>query len=485
MEDRGIMVITASGPEGVTYEYMAEIVEDIEEITMRKFPEVDALITVTSPGFSATATVNSAFARVRLVHPSERERSQQQIAQEMTREFRNIPGAEIFVRQPPTIRAGGRGLPVGFVIQNPDFAKLQDILPFFLEEARQRDEFNFVDVNLRFNRPELVVNIDRMRAEALGVSVGAIAETIQAALSGQRFGFFLKGGQQYEIIGQLQRRDRNSPIDLTSITVRTDSGEAIALDNLVTLEESTAPAVLHRFNRFSSATFSANLADGYTIADGITAMRAVGRKVLDESFTTELTGQSREFAEAGQSLIYVFIFALILVYLVLAAQFESFRDPFVIMLTVPLALVGGLWGLWLFGQTLNIFSQIGLIMLIGLVTKNGILLVEFANQRRRAGLELYEAVTDAAAKRFRPILMTAISTILGVLPIAMALGAGAQSRMPLGIAVIGGLIVGTFLTLFIIPAAYLTFASRQSAEKRIEQEMEEEAPALETASSSN
>ncbi len=474
MEDRGIMIISASGPEGVTYEYMTEIVEDIERIVLDEFPEINALITVTSPGFSASATVNSAFARVRLTHPSERERSQAEIARALGQRLRDIPGAEIFVRQPPTISTGGRGLPVQYVIQNPDFSKLEEVLPRFLEAARERGEFAFVDVNLRFNRPELVVDIDRLRAEALGVSVADIAETIQAALSGQRFGFFLRDGQQYEIIGQLQRRDRNRPVDLSAITVRTDTGAAISLDNLVTLEESTAPAVLHRYNRFSSATFSANLAGDYTIADGIAAMREVGFELLDESFTTELAGESREFAEAGQSLVYVFIFALILVYLVLSAQFESFRDPFVIMLTVPLALVGGLLALHLFGQTLNIFSQIGLIMLIGLVTKNGILLVEFANQRRRAGLELFEAVTDAAAKRFRPILMTAISTVFGVLPIALALGAGAQSRMPLGIAVIGGLIAGTFLTLFIVPAAYLTFASRETAENRYRREFEEE-----------
>lgn len=475
MEDRGIMVITASGPEGVTYEYMTEIVEDIERVILNEFPEVNALITVTSPGFSASATVNSAFARVRLQHPSERERTQAEIARELGQRLRAIPGAEIFVRQPPTIRAGGRGLPVQFVIQNPDFSKLEEVLPDFIDAARRREEFGFVDVNLRFNRPELVVNIDRLRAEVLGVSVADIAETVQAALSGQRFGFFLRDGQQHEVIGQLQRRHRNSPLDLATITVRGGGGEAIPLDNLVTLEESTAPAVLHRFNRFSSATFSANLADGFTIAEGIAAMREVAGEHLDGSFTTELSGESREFEAAGQSLLFVFIFALVLVYLVLSAQFESFRDPFVIMLTVPLALVGGLLALWTFGQTLNIFSQIGLIMLIGLVTKNGILLVEFANQRRRAGLDLMEAITDAAAKRFRPILMTAVSTVFGVLPIALAFGAGAESRMPLGIAVIGGLIAGTFLTLFVVPAAYLTFASRETAETRHRREEEAEA----------
>ncbi len=462
MEDRGLMVINVTGPQGVTYEYMTEIVEEIEAVIARGFPEVDALITVTSPGFSASATVNSAFGRIRLVAADERGRSQQEIARDLGARLREIPGAEIFVRQPATISTGGRGLPVGFVIQNPDFSKLEDVLPSFMQAASERPEFSVVDVNLRFNRPELVVDIDRERARAMGVDVADIAGTIQAALSGQRFGYFLRSGQQYEIIGQLQRSHRNTPMDLANLTVRGRDGEVVSLDNLVSMTESTAPAVLHRYNRFASATFSANLADGYTLADGIAAMRAVGAGVLDETFTTELTGESREFEEAGQSLIYVFLFALVLVYLVLAAQFESFRDPFVIMLTVPLALVGGLFALWAFNQTLNIFSQIGLIMLIGLVTKNGILLVEFANQRRRAGLDLFDAVTDAAAKRFRPILMTAVSTVVGVLPIALALGAGAESRVPLGVAVIGGLLVGTFLTLFIVPAAYLTFASPEA-----------------------
>jgi multidrug efflux pump len=481
LEDRGLIVLTATGPEGATFEYMSEFMADLDRTINENVPEREAVISVTSPGFGAGSTVNSGFVRLVLVPRSERERSQAEIASSLNRYASAVPGARVGVRQQPTIRAGGRGLPVQFVVQNPDFSQIEQVVPDFLNEARRRPEFSFVNVDLQFNRPEVTVNIDRSRAEASGVAVRDIAATIQAALSGQRFGFFLKGGQQYEIIGQLERAERARPLDLRNLSVRAADGQLISLDNLVELEESTSPAILHRYNRFSSATFSANLADGYTLGEGIAAMREIAGEKLEDGagFTTALAGESREFEQTGQSILFVFVFALILVYLVLAAQFESFRDPFVIMMTVPLALTGGLGALWYFNQTLNIFSQIGLVMLVGLVTKNGILLVEFANQRRRAGLGIREAVEDAAAKRFRPILMTAISTILGTLPIALAIGAGAQSRIPLGVAVIGGLLLGTFLTLFVIPAMYVYLSSRSITT------LEEEEAAWETPSPEN
>jgi multidrug efflux pump len=349
------------------------------------------------------------------------------------------------------------------VVQNTDIEKVRDMVPKFLAQARENPAFSFVDVDMLFNQPELALDIDRERAEAIGIDVQQIAEVIQASLSGQRYGYFLREGEQFEIIGQLLRDARNDPGDLSRLSVRAANGMLVPVDNYVSVREEASAPVLYRFNRFTAATFSANLAAGVSLGDGIKAMHTVADQVLDDTYNTELAGQSREFAETGSSLLFVFILALFLIYLVLAAQFESFRDPLSIMLTVPMALTGGLMVLWYFGQTLNIFSQIGLIMLIGLVTKNGILIVEFANQRRAAGMSIAEAVEDAAAARFRPILMTTLSTVLGTLPIALALGAGAQSRVPLGLAVIGGLLFGSVLSLYVVPAAYRVIASRQPA----------------------
>ncbi|MCI0596957.1 MAG: efflux RND transporter permease subunit [candidate division Zixibacteria bacterium] len=348
-----------------------------------------------------------------------------------------------------------------YVLQAPNLEKLKTVLPRFVDEARNHPAFDAVDFDLKFNKPELVVKIDRNRAQALGVSVLDVAQTLQLALSGQRYGNFIRDGKQYQIIGQLDRPNRDEPADLKSLFVRNRQGELVQLDNLVTVTEEANPPQRYRFNRYISATVSAGLAPGYTLDDGIAAMDEIAAKLLDESFSTSLAGTARDFAESSSSLVFVFLLALILTYLVLAAQFESFRDPFIIMFTVPLALAGALLTLWYFGQTLNIFSQIGLIMLVGLVTKNGILIVEFANQRKAAGLPMLEAVKDAAAARFRPILMTSLSTVLGTLPIALALGAGAESRMSMGIGVIGGLAFSTGLTLYVIPAVYSYFSTER------------------------
>jgi multidrug efflux pump len=352
-----------------------------------------------------------------------------------------------------------------YVLQAPNFEKLREVLPEFLEEASKDPTFTFVDVNLKFNKPELRVQINRERAQNLGVSTIDIAQTLQLALSGQRFGFFVMNGKQYQVIGQVARENRDEPLDLKSLYVKSRSGEIVQLDNLVTLTEESSPPQLYRFNRYVSATVSAALAEGKTIGEGIIAMDAIADRVLDETFSTDLAGSARDFAESSSSLVFAFTLALVLIYLVLAAQFESFRDPLIIMFTVPLALAGALFSLWYFGQTLNIFSQIGQIMLIGLVTKNGILIVEFANQRKRQGLPLAEAIKDAAVARFRPILMTSFSTILGILPIALALGAGSESRVPMGIAVIGGLLIASILTLYVIPAIYSYFSKEVDAEE--------------------
>ncbi|MEM8556428.1 MAG: efflux RND transporter permease subunit [Bacteroidota bacterium] len=455
LEDRSNLRAFAVAPEGATFEYMERYVGDLIDVVEREVPEVDALITVTSPGFGGGSSVNSAFARIRLVPPSERERSQQEIASALSSAVRSLPAARTFISQEQTISAGrGGGQPVQYVLQAPNLAKLEAVLPAFMERAQQDPAFAFVDVNLKFTKPELRVEIDRARAEKVGVSVLDVAQTLQYALSESRLGYFVANGQQYQVIAQVDRADRDETVDLTSLSVRASNGDPVPLDGLVTVREASTPPQLFRTDRFLSATVSASLADGVPLADGLAAMDAIAADVLDASFSTTLAGQSRDLAESAGGIAFVFVLALLLIYLVLAAQFESFRDPFTILLTVPLALAGALLALWYFNQSLNLFSQIGLVMLIGLVTKNAILIVEFANQRRAAGRTIHEAALDAAAARFRPILMTAASTALGTLPIALALGAGAESRMPMGIAIIGGLLIGTALTLFVIPAVY-------------------------------
>jgi multidrug efflux pump len=474
LEDRGRIRAFARGPEGSTFEYMDDYITKLVDLMKEDVPERIGIISNTSPGFGATTSVNSGTAFIVLSDASERERSQAQILNALAPKVRNLTGAVTFLSQEQSIGDQRAGLPVQYVLQAPNFERLQETVPRFLEAAGNNPTFNFVDADLKFNKPELNISIDRQKARDLGVSVLDIAQTLQLGLSGQRFGYFIMDGKQYQVIGQLERESRNKPIDVRSLYVRNGSGQMIQLDNLIRLDERTTPPSLFRFNRFVSATISASLADGKTIADGIEAMDAIAKEVLDEGFYTELAGPSKDFAESSSSLLFAFSLAILLVYLVLAAQFESFIDPFIIMFTVPLALAGAVLSLWYFGQTLNIFSQIGIIMLVGLVAKNGILIVEFANQRKEQGLNRLEAIKDAAVARFRPILMTSLSTVLGVLPIALALGAGSESRVSMGIAVIGGLLFSTLLTLFVIPAIYAYLSSKEGKRKMLTSEEVEE-----------
>lgn len=454
LEDRSDLRVFATAQEGATFEFMDTYMNELLEFVREKVPEAESIITVTSPGFGASSSTNSGFTRIILRKPSERDSSQMQVADRLTPIVNQLPQARAFVFQQQTFGARNAGLPVQYVLQAPNFERLKEILPQFLAKAMQDPTFSFVDVNLKFNKPEINLQIDRTKARNLGVSVLDIAQTLQFGLSGQRFGYFILDGKQYQVIGQLARENRNDPTDLKSLYVRNQTGEMIQLDNLVSLTEETSPLQRFRFNRYVSATVSANLSPGKTIGQGLDAMDAIAAEVLPDDFRTAVDGPSKEFRESSSSLLFAFLLAIVLIYLVLAAQFESFRDPLVIMLTVPLSLAGALVSLYFFGQTLNIFSQIGIIMLIGLVTKNGILIVEFANQRKEGGWKKNEAIIDAAVSRFRPILMTALSTILGILPIALALGEGSESRVPMGIAVVGGMLVGTLLTLYIIPAMY-------------------------------
>jgi multidrug efflux pump len=472
MEDRGRVWVRATAPEGAGYDFMQRFMDELTRATAERVPEAQMMMTQvpgSGGGSGIPGPINNGFVRLFLKDKSERTRSQGEISDELQSLTQQFNAARVNITQEASIgerRSNQSG--VQFVVQAADFDALQEVLPAFLEKARQNEVFTFVDSDLKFSKPEVRVSIDRDKAQTLGVSTLDIAQTLQASLSGQRFGYFIFNGKQYDVIGQLTRDFRSRPADLSAIGVRTvGSNDTVRLDNLATLEESSAPPELYRFNRYAAATVSGTLANGRTMGEGIAAFEAVARATLDERFTTSLTGQALDFVDSASSLGYVFLLALILIYLVLAAQFESFIDPLVILLTVPLALAGALFALWYFDQTLNIFSQIGLIMLVGLVTKNGILIVEFANQRRSSGVDggassALIAVKEAAAARLRPILMTTLATVLGILPIALALGAGAESRVSMGIAVIGGLLCGGGLTLYVIPAMYVLLAKRSA-----------------------
>ena len=463
IEDRSELTIRLTGPEGATFSFMDQVISDLNSQLTKDLPESElkGLMSMTSPSFSAGSNTNSGFFRLYLTNSDQRARSQQQIFSQVNGSLSGITAVRAFAQQPASIGDRRGGLPVQYVIQAPTLEKLKAVIPKFMEKAAQNPAFIFTDINLKFTKPELEIEIDRERARNMGVSVQEIARTLQLSYSGQRFAYFIRGGKQYQVIGEMQLQDRNEPVNLRMLYVRGDNGELIQLDNLVRVVEKSTPPQLYRFNRFVSATVSANLADGVTIGAGLDEMDKIAAEVLDDSYATDVTGPSKEFRESSNSLLFAFIFALVLIYLVLSAQFESFADPLTIMFTVPLAIFGALATLWMFDFTLNIFSQIGIIMLIGLVTKNGILIVEFANQRKEEGMDVEEAIYGAAVSRLRPILMTSLSTILGILPIALALGAGAESRVPMGAAVIGGLAFSTVLTLFVIPGVYTFLTSKK------------------------
>jgi multidrug efflux pump len=468
MEDRSELRINMTGPEGATFSFMDQVITDLNAQLTKEIPasELAGITSMTSPGWG-TANTNSGFIRLFLTDASERSRTQQEIFTQVNASLKGVTAVRAFAQQSASIGDRRGGLPVQYVIQAPTLEKLKEVIPPFLEKASQNPAFIFTDINLKFTKPELEIEIDRERARNMGVSVQEIARTLQLSYSGQRFAYFIKGGKQYQVIGEMQLQDRNEPVNLRMLYVRGDNGQLIQLDNLVRVVEKSTPPQLYRFNRFVSATISANLAEGVTIGAGLEEMDKIAEEVLDDSYATDVTGPSKEFRESSNSLLFAFIFALVLIYLVLSAQFESFADPLTIMFTVPLAIFGALATLWVFDFTLNIFSQIGIIMLIGLVTKNGILIVEFANQRKEEGLNVDEAIFGAAISRLRPILMTSMSTILGILPIALALGAGAESRVPMGAAVIGGLVFSTILTLFIIPAVYTYLTSKKEVLAKI------------------
>ncbi|MGN6618416.1 MAG: efflux RND transporter permease subunit [Ilyomonas sp.] len=464
LEDRSSVRFVVTAPEGTSFNSMASIADKVSNYLYDSVPERDFVFARTPAG----GANNTSQPRVQLVPVDERTRSQDEIANDLQRKLNaRFNQARIFATQEQTISVGGnRGaLPVQFILQNQDLNKLKEIIPKFLDAVREDSTFSNADVNLKFNTPELRVSIDRMKAKDLGLSSQDILSALQAAFSGGRMAYFIMNGYQYEVIAQVERENRDKPFDITKLYVKNSNGEAIPLSAVVSLSESSSPATLYHFNRYKAATISASLAEGYTIGDGIKAMERISNNLLDETYQTSLSGPSRDYQESSSNILFAFGLALILIYLVLAAQFESFVDPFAIMLTVPLSLAGALLSLWIFGQTLNIFSEIGMIMLIGLVTKNGILIVEFANQKREHGLSKMDAVLEASQQRLRPIIMTSLATSLGALPIALGLGASATSRVPLGIVVVGGILFSLILTLFVIPAVYTFLSGKHKAHK--------------------
>ena len=462
MEDRSQFRLQVTAPEGTSFDAMDKYIDRLNQLMLDSVPEKQIVLSVTSPGFMGTGSANTGFVRVTLVDPKERERSQKEIVEMVNRNLPRYNEGRAFAIEEQTISVSRRGgQPVQFVLQNNNFNKLAEVLPRFLEEANKNPVFQGVDADLKFNKPELRVNVDRLKASQLGVSVQDVSQTLQLALSNRRLGYFTKEGKQYQVMGQVARADRDDPSDLKSLYVRNNAGQMISLDNLVTLEEATSPSTIYHFNRYKSATVSAGLAPGKTVGDGIEAMQSIADKLLDETFNTQLTGSSRDFAESSSNTNFALLLALGLIFLILAAQFESFIDPLIIMVTVPLAIAGAVLCLWMFGHTLNIFSQIGMIMLIGIVTKNGILIVEFANQQRMQGMPKMEAAIYAASQRLRPILMTSLTMALGALPIALSIGAAATSRIPLGIVIVGGVIFSLILTLFVIPAMYSYISSKK------------------------
>ena len=446
LEDRSQITINTTGSEGATYEYMRDYTEDINLLVDSLVPEAMAV----------TARVSSGRGNISIALDSlaGRTRSQMEIAEELSAAIRTKTKARAFVQQQSTFGGRRGNMPVQYVLQATTIDRLQEVLPEFMKRVYESPVFQMADADLKFSKPEARITINRDKANLMGISTQDIAQTLQYGLSGQRMGYFYMNGKQYEILAEINRQQRNKPADLRSIYLRNDEGTMVQLDNLITLEENVAPPQLYHYNRFLSATISTGLAKGRTIGEGLDEMDRIAREVLPDDFRTALAGDSKEFRESSSSLMFAFLLAIVLIYLILAAQFESFKDPLVIMLTVPLAIAGALVFMWATDQTMNIFSQIGIIMLIGLVAKNGILIVEFANQKQEAGEPKMQAIRDAALQRLRPILMTSASTILGLLPLTVATGEGANGRIAMGVAVVGGMLVSTLLTLYIVPAIY-------------------------------
>ncbi|WP_293914555.1 MULTISPECIES: efflux RND transporter permease subunit [unclassified Sphingobacterium] len=466
IEDRSNMNLIAIAPEGVSFDYMKKHMIEVGKYVNDSTDGLYQTYSMVAISFiPAPAPVNVAVQSIYLKDPKERKASIQDLYNQYGAASANFRGFLLFPYLPPTIgsRYGG-GMPVQFVLQAQDLDTLTAVLPKFLNAVRQSKKLMFADADLKINKPEIKINIDRQKAALMGVSIEEVARTLQLSLSGLRYAYFLRNDRQYEVIGQIKRELRNDITDLNSIYVRSNTGQLIPLNNLITTEEAVSPAAIYRYDQFTSATVSAAPAPGVSLAEGIEEIERIKTEVLGENFKTSLAGQSRDYRESQGNIAFTLILALVIIYMILAAQFESLRDPLTIMLTVPMAVTGAVLSLHWFGQSLNVFSQIGIITLVGLITKNGILIVEFANHLKDTGLSKYDAAIQAAEQRFRPILMTSLAMIFGALPIALT----ANSRQSLGIVIAGGLVFSGILTLFIIPAVYSYLSSSKRRKEVIE-----------------
>ena len=446
LEDRSQININTRGAEGITYEFIRDYTEDINQLVDSLVPDAEYVTARVSSG--------SGSVQITLKDMQERDYTQMEMAEKLSRAVSKKTMGRSFVQQNSSFGGTRGGIPIQNVQQATNLEKLEKVLPEFMAKVYSNPTFQMADVDLKFSKPEARVNINRDKASIMGVSPRNIAQTLQYGLSGQRMGYFYMNGKQYEILGEINRQQRNKPADLKAIYVRSDNGDMVQLDNIIELENGIAPPKLYRYNRFVSATISAGLAEGKTIGEGLEEMDKIAKETLDDTFRTALSGESKEYSESASSLMFAFLLAIVLIYLILAAQFESFKDPLVIMITVPLAITGALIFMYFNDITMNVFSQIGIIMLIGLVAKNGILIVEFANQKQAAGEDKMQAIHDASLQRLRPILMTSAATILGLIPMAFASGEGCNQRIAMGITVVGGMLVSTFLTMYIVPAVY-------------------------------
>jgi len=461
LEDRGFFIGVMVAPEGATLDYTDGYAKIWEEI-YSQVPEITSYFVVVAPGLQRPNPVNFALSFVRVKDWSERSRSTQEITASLApKMFATMPGVMAFPINPPSLGQSFRNPSVQFVVQGTSYAELDRMVNALMAKARAFPGLANVDSDLKLNKPQLSVDIKRDKAAAVGVQVENIGRTLETLLGGRQVTRFKREGKQYDVIVKLEDKDRRQPNDLTSIYVRGNDGRLNQLANLVTVRETVAPKELNHFNRLRATIISASVNAPYTLEEALDFLEKAAAEVLPPQFQTALDGQSREFRESGQELWVVFALALAFIYLVLAAQFESFRGPLVIMLTVPLAITGALATMKLTGVSLNVYSQIGLVMLIGLITKNGILIVDFTNQLRDRGMEKLQALAEASALRLRPILMTSAATVLGAVPLAIAAGAGAESRSAIGWVIVGGVSIGTLFTLFVIPVAYTFIAGER------------------------
>jgi multidrug efflux pump len=455
IEDQGTIMTSFRGPEGATIEYTDAYAKELEKIAL-SVPEADRVFVV-----AGSPTVSQGRVILRVKPWSERERLQQDISRSIAPDMVKVTGVTAFPSNPPSLGQSVRSKPINFVVQTSrPYDELNQMVNSLLDKARDYPGLVDVDSDLRMNSPQLDIQVDREKAAALGVEIDTLGRTLETLLGGRQVTRFKKEGEQYDVIVKIADIDRQNPDDMRRIYVRGRDNEVIPLSNLITINETVAPKELNHFNQLRAATITAQLAPGYSLSDGLAFLQQAADEVLPGTAQIEYAGESREFRQASASLYLTFLLALAFIYLVLAAQFESFTDPFIIMLTVPLSVTGALLALWLSGGTLNIYSQVGLVTLIGLITKHGILIVEFANQLRAQGRSVRDAVIESSAMRLRPILMTTGAMVLGAVPLAIATGAGAESRQDIGWVIVGGLLVGTLFTLFVIPVVY-TYVSRR------------------------